>query len=187
MSTLGTVTRRTFLVGTAVVGGAAIFGTYTVARPHANPLELDLPDGAVAFNPWIKIDGETITLITPHADIGQGVQHMQAMLLAEELDLDLDQFETDAGMPSAAYWNEAFAAEASEILSALVPLPATALHAVLMPVLKVTGLQGTGGSTSAPDTYVKLRTAAASARETLKLAASRVHGVPVGDLRTESG
>lgn len=187
MSRLGTFTRRTFLVGTAAVGGAAVFGTYTVARPYDNPLSADLPDGAVAFNPWVKIDGETITLMTPHADIGQGVEHMQATLLAEELDLDLDQFETDVGVPSAAYWNEAFASEAAEIFSALVPLPATALHAMLTPVLKLTGLQGTGGSTSVPDSFVKYRTAAASARETLKLAASQVHGVPVAELKTESG
>jgi len=187
MSRLGTITRRTFLVGTAAVGGAAIFGTYSVARPHENPVEIDLPDGAVAFNPWIRIDGETITLFTPHADIGQGVEHMQAILLAEELDLDLDQFETDFGVPSAAYFNGAFAAEAAEIFSALVPLPATALHAMLSPVLKLTGMQGTGGSTSVPDSFVKYRTAAASARETLKLAASNLHGVPVKDLTTKSG
>ena len=72
MSRLGTITRRTFLVGTATIGGGAIFGTYAVARPHANPLEEDLPDGAAAFNPWIKIDSETITLITPMAEKGKG-------------------------------------------------------------------------------------------------------------------
>lgn len=187
MSRLKTIARRSFLVGTAAIGGAVIFGTYVVARPHENPLAQDLPEGAVAFNPWVKIDSETITLMTPHADIGQGVEHMQAILLAEELDLDLGQFETDVGVPSAAYWNEAFAAEAAEILTSLVPLPATALHAMLTPVLKLTGLQGTGGSTSAPDTFVKFRTAAASARETLKRAASERHGVPVRDLSTKSG
>ena len=101
MGKLGTFSRRAFLVGTAAVGGAAIFGTYVVARPHENPLMEDLPDGAVAFNPWIKIDSDTITLMTPHADIGQGVEHMQSVLMAEELDLDLDQFETLQQVPTA--------------------------------------------------------------------------------------
>lgn len=187
MSRFGTITRRTFLVGTAAIGGAAVFGTYAVSRPHANPLAEDLPDGAAAFNPWIKIDSETVTLITPHAEIGQGVEHMQAILMAEELDLDLDQFETEAGVPSAAYYNGAFALEASEILASTIPLPATALHAMLTPVMKLAGLQGTGGSTSVPDSWIKLRTAAASARETLKLAAAQVHGVDAADLATESG
>ncbi|MEL6582610.1 MAG: molybdopterin cofactor-binding domain-containing protein [Pseudomonadota bacterium] len=187
MGRVRTIARRTFLIGTAAIGGAAIFGTYAVARPHENPLLDDLPDGAVAFNPWIMIDAETITLITPHADIGQGIVHTQAMLLAEELDLDLDQFETDFGEPAAAYFNEAFADEAAEIMTALVPLPATVLHSMLTPVLKLSGIQGTGGSTSVPDTFVKFRAAAASARETLKLAAAREFGVEVARLSTESG
>ncbi|MEL6817504.1 MAG: molybdopterin cofactor-binding domain-containing protein [Pseudomonadota bacterium] len=187
MSMLGTFTRRAFLVGTAGIGGAAIFGTYVVARPHENPLMEDLPDGAVAFNPWIKIDSETITLMTPHADIGQGVEHMQAVLMAEELDLDLDQFETSPGVPAAAYYNGAFADEAAETFAALLPLPATVLHAMLSPTLKLVGLQGTGGSTSAPDSWVKLRTAAASARETLKLAAAQAYDVSPAALTTKSG
>lgn len=187
MGTMGTMTRRAFLVASAAVGGAAIFGIYSVARPHANPLDDDLPNGAVSFNPWIKIDRETITLITPHADIGQGAAHMQALLMAEELDLDLDQFKTEAGVPAAAYYNGAFALEAAEMISATVPLPVTVLHAMLAPVLKLTGLQVTGGSTSTADSWVKLRTAAASARETLKLAAARVHGVDVTRLTTHKG
>ncbi|MEO0544154.1 MAG: molybdopterin cofactor-binding domain-containing protein [Pseudomonadota bacterium] len=187
MSRLGTITRRAFLVGTAAVGGAAIFGTYVVARPHDNPLMNDLPEGAVAFNPWVKIDGESITLMTPHADIGQGVEHMQTVLMAEELDLDLDQFETSPGIPSAAYYNGAFAEEGAETFAALLPLPATVLHAMLSPALKMVGIQGTGGSTSVPDSWIKLRTAAASARETLKQAAANTYGVSVGDLKTESG
>ena len=187
MSSPRQITRRTFLVGTAAVGGAAIFGTYAVARPHENPLQNDLPEGAVAFNPWIKIDGDAITLITPHADIGQGIEHTQALLMAEELDLDLDQFRTEPGVPAAAYYNGAFADEAAEVFSALVPLPATVLHAMLSPALKLAGIQGTGGSTSTPDSWVKLRHAAASARETLKLAAANIHAVDVAMLSTRSG
>ena len=187
MSRLGTITRRSFLVGTAAIGGAAIFGTYTVARPHQNPLEIDLPDGAVAFNPWVKIDSENITLMTPHADIGQGARHMQAMLMAEELDLELDQFATEQGVPAAAYYNEAFAVETAEILTSLVPLPTTVLHAMLSPVMKLNGLQGTGGSTSVPDSFFKLRTAAAAARETLKRAAASIYDVSEKSLSTERG
>jgi isoquinoline 1-oxidoreductase beta subunit len=187
MARLKKIARRSFLVGTVALGGAAVFGTYVVARPHDNPLAEDLPEGAVAFNPWVRIDAERITLITPHAEIGQGAQHMQAILLAEELDLELGQFETETGTPSAAYWNGAFADEASETLTALVPLPATVLHGMLTPVLKLAGMQGTGGSTSTPDAFVKMRAAAASARETLKLAAARVHDLDPARLTTEAG
>ena len=48
-------------------------------------------------------------------------------------------------------------------------------------------LQGTGGSTSMPDSFVKLREAGAVARETLKMAASEKSGVPVADLKTANG
>lgn len=187
MSRLGTITRRGFLVGTAAIGGAAIFGTYLAARPHANPLAEGLPEGAVTFNPWIRIDSKSITLMTPHAEIGQGAGHMQALLMAEELDLDPDQFETDVGVPAAAYYNAAFGKDAAEIFSALVPLPATVLQALLSPAMKLVGLQATGGSTSVPDSWVKLRSAAASARETLKLAAAREYGLRAADLTTRSG
>jgi len=48
-------------------------------------------------------------------------------------------------------------------------------------------MQGTGGSTTVPDSYDKLRHAGAVARETLKLAASQQSGVPVTDLKTANG
>jgi isoquinoline 1-oxidoreductase subunit beta len=48
-------------------------------------------------------------------------------------------------------------------------------------------LQQTGGSSSIPDTYEKLRVAGAVARETLKAAAAKRSGVPVADIRTQSG
>ena len=45
----------------------------------------------------------------------------------------------------------------------------------------------TGGSSTIPDTYEKLRVAGAVARETLKAAAAKRSGVPVADIRTKSG
>src|SRR5262249_25855456 len=48
------------------------------------------------------------------------------------------------------------------------------------------GTQMTGGSSSVPDTYEKLRVAGAVARETLKAAAAKRSGVPVADIRTQS-
>ena len=54
-------------------------------------------------------------------------------------------------------------------------------------LMKLIGLQGTGGSTSMADSFDKLRTAGAVARETLKLAASEQTGVAVDQLKTENG
>ncbi|MEC7288883.1 MAG: molybdopterin cofactor-binding domain-containing protein, partial [Pseudomonadota bacterium] len=48
-------------------------------------------------------------------------------------------------------------------------------------------MMATGGSSAIPDTYEKLRQAGATARETLKLAASKESGVPVNQLKTARG
>ena len=182
-----TIARRTFLVGSAAVVGGVVFGTYMLKKPIANPLEADLADGEATFNAWVKIDADTITLIGPHGDKGQGVASAQAALLAEELDLDFGQFEISFGMPSHAYWNTAFGEEAAPFMSTDESFTAESVRSVLGGILKIVGMQGTGGSTSMPDSFDKLRHAGAVARETLKLAASRQTGVPVSELTTKSG
>jgi len=105
-----TIARRSFLIGSAAIAGGVAFGLYKVNTPHENPLASGLGAGEATFNPFVKITPEKITLITPHADIGQGVVHMQAALIAEELDVEFGQFETDFGAPDPAYWNTALAA-----------------------------------------------------------------------------
>jgi len=184
MGRLGTITRRTFLVGSAAVAGGVAFGLYKLATPHDNPLEDGLDEDAVTFNPWILIDSEKITLITPHGDKGQGVTSMQAALLAEELDVEFGQFETSFGQPSAAYWNTAMADEGVPFMATDKSFMAESMRDVMGGVLKLMGLQGTGGSTSTPDSYEKLRIAGAMARETIKLAASKKFKTPVDQLKT---
>ena len=103
MGRLRTIARRTFLIGsTAVLGGVA-FGAYMVARPSDNPLVADAGDGDAVFNPWVKITKDEIMLVVPHADKGQGVASSQAMLIAEELDVEMDQVTLTFGEPSGAY------------------------------------------------------------------------------------
>lgn len=187
MSRIGKIARRTFLIGSAAVVGGVAFGVYAVRTPHSNPLKEDLAEGAATFNPWVLIDAEKITLITPHADIGQGVVSSQAALIAEELDLELDQFEVSFGKPSSAYYNGGFAEEGAPFMATDQSVSAEAVRSVLGGVLKLVAMQGTGASTTIPDTFVKLRAAGASARETLKLAAVQKFDVPIGQLKTKAG
>jgi hypothetical protein len=112
MSRFGKIARRTFLIGSAAIAGGVAFGVYMVRRDPANPLAGRAGRGGATFNPWVLIDGERVTLITPHADKGQGVVSSQAALIAEELDIEFGQFEISFGPPSAAYWNTAMAEEA---------------------------------------------------------------------------
>ena len=187
MGRLRTIGRRTFLTGsTAILGGVA-FGTYMMQRPAANPLAADLPDGAATFNPWIIIDSEKVTLITPHGDKGQGVLSLQAALIAEELDIEFGQFETSFGKPSQAYWNRGFAEEGVPFKATDDGFAAESMRSFVRGITKLMSMQGTGGSTSVPDSFVKLREAGAVARETLKKAAAEKTGVPVTELKTANG
>lgn len=187
MSRLRTITRRTLLVGSAAIAGGVAFGVYTLARPHENPLRDDLAEGAAALTPYVLIDAGGVTLITPRADMGQGAQHVQAVLLAEELDVALEDVRLDPGPPSPAYWNTALAAEAAEFMVPAGGMVHRAAEGAVGAMMKAMGLQITGGSTTVPDGFVKLRAAGASARETLKQAAAAQTGHPVAQLRTEAG
>jgi isoquinoline 1-oxidoreductase beta subunit len=179
------IARRSFLIGSAAIAGGVAFGAYSYHRPVANPLLEDLPPGAAALTPYVLITAEAITLITPRADMGQGAYGVQAALIAEELDVDLDQVRLDPGPPSAAYWNTAL----SEEIAAFMAPGAfnTVARAGLDTAMKLIGLQITGGSTTVPDGFDKLREAGAVARETLRQAAARQSGIAADRLRTERG
>ena len=187
MGRLRTFGRRAFLIGSAAILGGVAFGTYVVRRPHDNPLLADLAEGESTFNPWVHVGPDGITLITPHADKGQGVASAQAALIAEELDLDFGQFEVSFGTPSAAYWNTTMADEGVPFMATDESWAAETLRGAMGSALKVLGMQATGGSTTIPDSFDKLRRAGAVARETLKLAAAQKTGVPAGDLKTANG
>ncbi|MBO9396295.1 xanthine dehydrogenase family protein molybdopterin-binding subunit [Shimia sp. R9_2] len=187
MGTVGKIARRSFLLGAAAVVGGVAFGVYRVKTPYENPLKEGLADGAATFNPWVIIDSEKVTLIGPHGDKGQGIAHVQAALIAEELDIELDQVETSFGKPDKAYWNRALSADGVPFQSGDTSFVAESARTMMSGFAKLLGLQITGGSSGVPDSYVKLREAGAVARETLKLAASNVSGVPVAQLKTANG
>ncbi|WP_323785668.1 xanthine dehydrogenase family protein molybdopterin-binding subunit [Thalassovita sp.] len=187
MSRAGKIARRTFLIGSAAIVGGVAFGVYRVKTPYANPLQDELAEGAASFNPWVMIDADKITLIGPHADKGQGVASSQAALIAEEMDLDFGQFEVSFGAPDKAYWNTAMAGEGVPFMSTNESFSAETMRDVMSGALKLLGMQLTGGSSTIPDSFDKLRRAGAMARETLKLAASKQSGVPVAQLKTAHG
>jgi len=187
MGRVKTIARRTFLIGSAAVVGGVAFGAYVVRKPHDNPLLAMAKDGEATFNPWVMISSDKITLITPHADTGQGAESMQAALIAEELDVELDQVVLSFGAPAAAYWNTALGDEAVPFTSTDDGYAATTMRSVMGAAFKVLGAQLTGGSSSVPDSYDKLREAGAVARETLKAAAAQETGVAVADMTTDKG
>ena len=182
-----TIARRSFLIGSAAIAGGVAFGVWRFRIPYANPLLRDLPEGAAALTPYVIITSEAITLITPRADKGQGATSVQAALIAEELDVDLDQVRTDPGPPDRAYWNTALSSEAVPFRATDEGWLAETARGAMAAPMKFLGMQITGGSTTVPDGYEKLRRAGAVARETLKSTAARLNGVEVASLTTERG
>ena len=192
MGDMHRLSRRAFIIGSAAMAGGIAFGSCSEANQSAptgngNPLAAGLGPNAVTFNPWVEITPEKITLIAQHADIGQGVGSVQPIMIAEEMDLDPGQFEIRFAGPSPAYFNTGFADELAPFLAADQSPAAEEARAVALESLRKSGLQMTGGSSTVPDTYEKLRIAGAVARETLKAAAAKRSGVAVADIRTQSG
>jgi isoquinoline 1-oxidoreductase beta subunit len=169
-----------------VIGGVA-FGIYAYKKPAENPLLANLKDGQAALTPFVKIDANGIMLITPHTDFGQGAYHVQAALIAEELDVDPLKVRVDPGMPSPAYYNTALANDAVPFEPTDESVMADSARTVVDAMMKFLGMQITGGSSSVADSFHKLRIAGAVARETIKAAASQQTGVPVAQLKTQDG
>lgn len=179
--------RRAFLIGSAALAGGVAFGVWQVRRDPANPLLDRLPDGAAALTPYVLITRDAVTLITPRAEVGQGATHLQALLIAEELDVDLADVRLDNGPASPAYYNAALLADVLGPLSQGNGAVVQAKRVAGATVAKLMGLHITGGSSTVRDSWEKLRHAGAVARETLKLAASQDTGVAVADLTTDRG
>ena len=187
MGRVKTIARRSFLVGSAAIVGGVAFGTYMYKREVENPLAAGLGEGEVTFNPFVKIDADVVTLITPRADVGQGAYSVQAHLIAEELDVDLTQVRIEPGPPSAAYYNGVVAAEGMPIAATSETFLARTGRGAADVVGKLMGLQLTGGSSTVPDMYDRLRMAGAVARETLIAAAAAQTGVAREQLATADG
>jgi isoquinoline 1-oxidoreductase beta subunit len=187
MGRIKTIARRSFLVGSAAIIGGVAFGTYMYKREAENPLEAGLAPGEVTFNPFVKIDADGVTLVTPRADVGQGAYSVQAHLIAEELDIDLETVRIDPGPPSAAYYNGVVAVEGMPVAATSQTLMARTGRGAADVVGKLMGLQITGGSSTVPDMFERLRMAGAVARETLIAAAATQTGLPADKLRTQSG
>jgi isoquinoline 1-oxidoreductase beta subunit len=187
MGRVRTIARRSFLIGSAAILGGVAFGAYFVTRPIPNPLLDGLAEGDAALTPFVKITPQGITLIVPRADVGQGIASTQAMLIAEELDIDPATATLDPGQPHQAYFNATVAAESLPFPGWEHGFVASTVRDLMGYVARLTSSQFTGGSSSTADLHETLRLAGATARETLKAAAAARTGVPRADLRTEDG
>ena len=184
MSRAGTIARRTFLIGSAAIAGGVAFGWYSYAKPYANPLT---GGKGAALTPYVLIDAEGVTIITPRAEMGQGVHTTLAALVAEEMDLPWDQVRVAHGPASSAYFNAGILEEGVPFAATDTGWLAEAARGAMQVPGKFLGFQITGGSSSMLDAYDKMRSAGAVARLALVRAVARRLGVSEASLKTEGG
>lgn len=187
MSRVGKIARRSFLIGSVALLGGVAFGWWRYATPYGNPLAEGLAEGEATLTPYVLIDASGVTVIAPRAEMGQGVHSTLAALVAEEMDLDWSQLRVIHGPASEAYYNAALLEEGVPFAPTETGWLAETLRDAMQVPGKFLGLQLTGGSSSIPDAYHKMRLAGAAARGALVAAASARLGVAAAQLRTESG
>jgi len=186
MSRTGTIARRSFLIGSAAIVGGVAIGAYKLYQPAENPLVAG--KGQTVLTPYILIDAGGVTIITPRAEMGQGIQTTLAALVAEELDIGWQDVRVMHGPPAAAYANRM-------LLEAALPIKdyqprsgfQQVFEGVLQEVPKLLSLQVTGGSSSIPDGFHKMRVAGATARAVLVQAAAQKWGLAADGLKTRDG
>ncbi len=185
MGRLRTFTRRAFIVGSVAIAGGVGFGVYQAKRKLPNPLRPE--EGETALNPFVIITQEGVTLITPRAEMGQGIHTTLAAMLAEELDVAWEDVTVAHGPAAQAYFNGALVGLGMPFRDYAETSFQTGLKETAGVIGKMMALQVTGGSTSVIDGFEKMRMAGAVARETLKGAAAARLGVEARSLKTENG
>ena len=151
------ISRRAFLVTSAAAGGGMLVGFYLpqLGRAEAAPTSADL----FAPNAFIRIRPDnSVTLVMPQVEMGQGTYTSMPMLIAEELEVDLSQVTLEAAPPDDKLYAN--------------------------PLL---GFQVTGGSTSVMAMWEPLRRAGATARVMLIAAAAAEWNVDPSSCRAEHG
>ncbi|WP_017931057.1 xanthine dehydrogenase family protein molybdopterin-binding subunit [Robiginitomaculum antarcticum] len=186
-SRAGKIARRTFLVGSLAVAGGVAFGVWRYKTPYGNPLAEGLKEGEAALTPFVKIDADGVTIITPRAEMGQGIHSTLAALVAEELDMAWDDIRVIHGPPAKAYLNQAVLEEGLPYAAIDISDAAERMRVIAKGAGKFLAMQITGGSSSIPDGFMKMRLAGAAARGALIEAAAQRLGVPANVLVTQEG
>jgi isoquinoline 1-oxidoreductase beta subunit len=152
-------TRRDFLkVATAgALAGGLVIGVVMPARSEVR--DTLTAHATFAPNAFLRIDpAGKITFVMPFVEMGQGTYTSIPMLIAEELEVDVDRVALEHSPPDDKVY-----------------------------VNPLIGIQMTGGSTAVRGMYLPLRRAGATARVMLLTAAAQHWKVPPSSCRAERG
>jgi isoquinoline 1-oxidoreductase subunit beta len=164
MNARASLTRRQFVLISAAAGGVLVLGV--ALRRRRGPAH-GSTGGSPALNAYVRIDPSgRITLVMPKVEMGQGTYTSLPMLIAEELEVDLDAVTVEAAPPDPAVYG--------------FPVDPAAPEGIERD-------QATGTSLSIIQCWMPLRQAGASARLMLMQAAAKRWRVPVDTCHAQRG
>ncbi|MFN4312250.1 MAG: molybdopterin cofactor-binding domain-containing protein [Ferrovibrio sp.] len=151
-----TASRRRFLQGSAAASLGLVVGFHWAPR-NAMAQAAAAPK---MMNAFIRIAPDnTVTVLSKHLEMGQGVYTGLATIVAEELDADWAQIRAEGAPADAKLYNN----------------------------LAFGPVQGTGGSTAMANSWDQLRKAGATARAMLVAAAAEQWKVPAAEIVVNKG
>jgi isoquinoline 1-oxidoreductase beta subunit len=151
------LSRRRFLKAGAAAGGGLML---SLSLPFASGQAEAADAGDFAPNAFIRIDGDgQIVLTMPYVEMGQGDYTAIPMLIAEELEVGLNQVRLEHAPPNEKLYGNPF----------------------------IGGVQATGGSTAIPAAWEPMRQAGATARTMLVSAAAKRWNVEPKSCRAHGG
>ena len=182
--------RRRLVLGTVAAAGALTVGWGLMPlrqRLHTRT-PLNTAAGQAAFNGWVKVGADdSVTIVMPKSEMGQGVHTGLAMLLAEELDADWARVRIEASPVDAIYNNVATVIDALPFHPDEEGALRSSLEWLTGKTVREIGLMMTGGSSSIKDLWLPMRQAGASARAMLVAAAAAKWAVPVAEVQVSKG
>jgi isoquinoline 1-oxidoreductase subunit beta len=153
------IARRRFMQQAGAIAGGGLLLGFNIVTRDAQASAAPSSNGPFAPNAFIRIaPDDSVTLVMPSVEMGQGAYTSMSMMLAEELDIDLARVKTEHAPTDQQHYGNPIYVE-----------------------------QLTGGSTTTMGWYMPLRNAGASARYMLVSAAATQWNVEPSSLRTQEG
>lgn len=186
---MGKWTRRAFISTGVLTGGALVLGVAIRPGNRASKVKgMIAKEGETVMNIWLKITTDnTITVVVPHAEMGQGTHTTLPMMLADEMDADWNKVQMMEAPANKEYANYAlgkgFILGGKDVPSFLVDT----VDGAFLTITKQMGLQMTGGSSSVRFTgMLAMRLAGAAAKAVLLQAAADQWEVPLEELAAKN-
>jgi isoquinoline 1-oxidoreductase beta subunit len=150
--------RREFLKAGAALGGGLLISLYVPGFAHATATAADSATKPIALNAFVHIaPDESVTVISNHSEMGQGIYTSLPMLINEELEADWSKIRVESAPVEPAYNHTVF------------------------------GIMMTGGSTTTASEYDRFRKMGAMARSMLISAAAQSWNVDPQSCHAEKG